>query len=146
MARKSNNDLIAEALNINPLEISKNAAPVVIEPRAHPMTKFEEDLDLARGNIIKLIGVGTDNLELLSQIAQSTEHPRAFEVVSTLINTMLSANKDLIDLHRQARDITSEDSPDGPDKVTNNLFVGTTEEALAMIRARRNGENQDKQD
>jgi hypothetical protein len=140
--KKSNNDLIAQALDITPLTVVPAETPIVVEQRDHPLTRLNDDLETARNNILKAITTGVDSLELLKQIAVSTEHPRAFEVLSTLINTVINANKELIDVHRQARDISDAEVPEGPEQVTNNLFVGTTEEALAMLRAKRlNGEN-----
>lgn len=140
MTRKSNNDLIAQALNITPMVgVAAENSPIVIDDRDPAIMMFGQDLETARTNILKLIETGTSAVELLKMIAESTEAARAFEVLSTLINTMLAANKDLIELHKTARDMTNEGSPDGPDTVNNNLFVGTTEEALAMIRAKRNG-------
>lgn len=137
--KRSNTDLIAQALEINPLGRSEAQppAPIIIEPRADPQTKLEEDFEFARENLINLIKTGADGLALLKQIAESTEHPRSFEVLATLISTLRDVNIDLVDLHKTRQDMNLAAEDTGPEKVTNNLFVGTTEDALAMLKRRR---------
>lgn len=141
---KSNNDLIAQALEINPLVVpDRRVEPIVIHERDKMITRLDEDAEFARDNTKNLIKQGSEALDLLKQIAESTEHPRAFEVLSTLINTLAGLNKDLIGIHKNVRDIEGITQVDAPETVNNNLFVGTTEDALRMLKERRdkNGNN-----
>jgi hypothetical protein len=69
-------------------------------------------------------------------IAREGEHPRAYEVIGQLINTISSANKDLLELSKKYKDINDESSGnEATTQVTNNsLFVGSTAELQKMIR------------
>ena len=88
-----------------------------------------EDFDAARVNIHKVIMDGQSAIDTLTQIAESSQHPRAYEVLATLMNTMLHANKDLMTLQEKKSNITGiERSPSAGKTINNNLFVGSTSE------------------
>jgi hypothetical protein len=75
----------------------------------------------------------SDAVEEMLGIAKQSQHPRAFEVVATLLNTQREASKDLLDLHKKKKELKHEDK-DGPETINNNLFVGSTADLLKMIR------------
>ena len=138
---KSNNDLIAQALNINPLVVHDHAVPMVIDARDNPATKVTEDFENARANLYTLIASGGNALKEAIDLAAASQNPKAFDAVSNLINTLVNANKDLLTLQQMARDIEEQPGPEAPNTVNNNLFVGTTEEALKMLKQRRKEQN-----
>jgi len=71
----------------------------------------------------------------LTQIAESSQHPRAYEVLATLMNTMLHANKDLMTLQEKKSNITGiERSPSAGKTINNNLFVGSTSELQKVLK------------
>jgi hypothetical protein len=82
-------------------------------------------------------------MEKLSQIADSSQHPRAFEVLAKLMETMLQANKDLLSLQKDIREIDAKDAPmnEQAKSVTNNLFVGSTTDLQKAIENMKNGGN-----
>ena len=57
------------------------------------------------------------------------------------MDTMLQANKDLLELQKNIRDIDAKDTPtnDEAKSVTNNLFVGSTADLQKVIENMRNG-------
>jgi hypothetical protein len=132
-----NNDPISNALNLAPLE---NDPVKSIVAKAHD-DSAKNDFEMARSNIHEVIQNGTYAIEKLSQIADSSQHPRAFEVLAKLMDTMLQANKDLLELQKQIRDIDAADSPTNEEakSVTNNLFVGSTAELQKVIENVKNG-------
>jgi hypothetical protein len=75
-------------------------------------------------------------MEKLAQIADSSQHPRAFEVLAKLMDTMLNANEKLLDLQTKIREIDSADSPinEKAKTVNNNLFVGSTAELQKVLQ------------
>ena len=77
----------------------------------------------------------------LGEIANSSQHPRAFEVLAKLMETMLQANKDLMELQSKIREINSADAPmsEHAKTINNNLFVGSTSELQKMIENMKNG-------
>ena len=101
----------------------------------------KNDFEMARSNIHEVIQNGVFAMEKLSQIADSSQHPRAFEVLAKLMDTMLQANKDLLELQKQIREIDAADAPtnDQAKTVTNNLFVGSTADLQKAIEEMKNG-------
>tara|TARA_Y100000034_G_scaffold113358_1_gene148300 strand:- start:778 stop:1176 length:399 start_codon:yes stop_codon:yes gene_type:complete len=91
----------------------------------------DTDFQYARENLYNLIERGNDGLEELLEIAKQSEHPRAFEVVGQMIDKLTTTNKELLNLHKTKKDITTEK---GPTNVTNALFVGSTTELQKMLK------------
>jgi hypothetical protein len=71
-------------------------------------------------------------------VARQSQHPRAYEVLSTLMNTMVGASKDLLELQAKKKKLLEEDPAANNQQVTNNLFVGSTAELQKMLDQRRN--------
>ena len=131
-----NNNPIFNALNLSPIDDPVKA----MVAKAHD-DSAKTDFELARSNIHEVIQNGTYAIEKLAQIADSSQHPRAFEVLAKLMDTMLQANKDLMELQKQIRSITAADAPtnDQAQQVTNNLFVGSTADLQKVIEEMKNG-------
>ena len=66
------------------------------------------------------------------EIAKQSESPRAFEVVSTLMKTLLDANKDYVEMSTKKRYAKEEESPST--QVTNNNLIVSTADLLKMIK------------
>ena len=144
-------DKIAESLGIEPIptkfpEKINRPKEVRIIP---PSTEVKEDEDLtekdfefARGNLINVAVTGNEALEDMLNIARSSEHPRAYEVIATLMKTLVETSKDLVELgnkHKETKnkkDNTLES--EGKNVTNNNLFVGSTEELLKRIQEAKN--------
>jgi hypothetical protein len=134
----ANNDPLGAALNLTPLA-TDNAVKSIVA-KAHD-DSAKNDFEMARSNIHEVIQNGTYAMEKLSQIADQSQHPRAFEVLATLMKTMLDANKDLLDLQKKIREISASDAPtnENAKQVTNNLFVGSTADLQKVIEDMKNG-------
>jgi len=117
-------------VNVIEMAPSNKVAPYV------PQTTAEEDFDYARDNIKGAIDNGTEALEQLIDIADQSQHPRAYEVISTLINTIVSANKDLLDLSKKKKEIAASDKKEGPQTINNNLIL-TTADLQKMLAANK---------
>jgi hypothetical protein len=131
-------DPISDALNLNPIATTDSVKAIVAQ--AHD-NSAKNDFELARSNIHEVIQNGVYAMEKLSQIADSSQHPRAFEVLAKLMDTMLQANKDLMALQKDIREIDAKDTPtnDQAKTVTNNLFVGSTADLQKVIENMKNG-------
>ena len=81
---------------------SKEASKPPMPPRQRLETDHTRDIDsdynYARENLYEIIENGSNALNDLVEIAKASEHPRAFEVVSTLMKTLTEANKDLLEI------------------------------------------------
>ena len=135
---QSNNDPLSSALNLTPM--TKNDPVKALVAFAHD-DSAKNDFELARANIHEIIQNGSYAIEKLAQIADSSQHPRAFEVLGTLMKTMLDANKDLLDIQKRIREISAADTPtnEQAQQVTNNLFVGSTADLQKVIEDMKNG-------
>jgi hypothetical protein len=96
---------------------------------------------MARANMHEVIQNGLNAIDKLSQIADASQHPRAFEVLAKLMDTVVSANKEMLDLQTKIRDISAKDAPtnEHAKSVTNNLFVGSTSDLQKVIENMKNG-------
>jgi hypothetical protein len=121
-------DKIAKALDLTPVE-STQARQLVIEPM---QDDIHLDFQYTRMNLKQVIEQGVHALDEMIEIAKSSQQARSFEVVATLISTLSTANKDLLDLNKKYKDLNDGSSPKGG--VTNNLFVGSTSELLQMLK------------
>jgi len=80
-------------------------------------------------------------LQSALDVAQSSEHPRAFEVVGNLMKQLADVNQQLLDLHRQKQKLDEPTTKDDPKKVTNNaIFVGSTAELNKLIKNMTKGD------
>ena len=95
---------------------------------------IETDYKYARENLYEIIENGSHALNELVEIAKSSEHPRAFEVVASLMKTLTDANKDLLDIQSKVKKLKTDDVQTGPNNVTNALFVGSTAELQSMLK------------
>lgn len=121
-----NNDPISKALDIQPME-----GEIVPVEKKQVNPEIENDFKYARENLYNIIERGTDALNGIVDLAQQSQHPRSFEVVADLVRTLSTANKDLLDLQKKMKDLQPEEAKN--QKVTNNLFVGTTKDLTDLL-------------
>ena len=92
------------------------------------------DFEYARQTYHDILAKGSAALDDMMEVARSTEHPRAFEVLSTLMKTMSDVNGDLLNLHKKKKDLTKTDQPAVATGITtNNLFLGSTVELQKLL-------------
>lgn len=103
---------------------------------AIPSNEAEEnlaDIELAKKNIENIINLGDDSVKEMVEIAKQSESPRAFEVVSTLMKTLLDANKDYVEMSTKKRYAREEANP-SKNQVTNNNLIVSTADLLKMLK------------
>lgn len=103
------------------------------EARTKNNDDVTKDYNYARENMYDVIERGTEALDYLLELAKASEHPRAFEVVSTLTKTLVDANKDLLEVQTKLKKLREEDKTE-PQNVTNALFVGSTADLQKLIK------------
>jgi hypothetical protein len=96
-----------------------------------------QDIEKARKNIQNIIEQGDDALKEMMDLAKQSESPRAFEVASTLMKTLLDANKDFVEMSTKKKYAVEEKN--GPKEaaqtnVTNNNLILSTADLLKMIK------------
>jgi hypothetical protein len=121
------NDPIADSMNMAPLVTE----PAEEAPKSLAPTQISDDFEQARGNLYSIIAQGGESLEDLIELAKQSQNPRAYEVVSTMINSLVVANEKLLDLQKKKKDLEVDKS--GP-KTINNTLVVTTAELQKMLK------------
>jgi hypothetical protein len=104
---------------------------------------LKTDYQYVRTNIYTITERSIEALNNLVQIADQSQHPRAYEVVATLVNSIASAQRDLINAHKEKAKIEGNAKKNSPDVVNNNLFVGNTaqlDEIIANMRKKEEDE------
>ena len=119
-------DIIGQSLNLS--ELPTKSRITDLTPKI-----ATDDYEFARSNLYDLINKGSHALEDIIDVAKQSESPRAFEVVTNLLKTMVDANKDLLELAKKQKQL--EDVKDeGPKTVNNNLYL-TSADLLKMIKS-----------
>lgn len=130
---------LANTFNMSPLPATqKKIVNEVVVNTTQVIEEKDADFQIARQNLKRLLLDGEEALDGILDLARQGEHPRAYEVAGQLVKTLVDANKDLINIHKQKKDL--EDKPvtrDEPKTVNNTVFVGSTadlQKALADLR------------
>jgi len=140
MAKKKVNERISEALNIDDdikePEVIDAEIVRVIEPEKNiKQVHMETDYTDVRDSLKEIIEKGSVAIDGILSVASEGESPRAYEVVSQLIKSVSEANKDLIGLHKQIKDIKKEDITVNRHNTTNqSIFVGSTKELQDLVK------------
>lgn len=118
-----NLDVIANSLDLQPIEDNKKAA----------QDNIVDDYEYARGNMIAAIEKGQEALSGILEVAGLSQHPRSYEVVATLVKAVADANKDLLELAKRRKDLEKVENS-GPQTVNNNLYLGSTADLLKLLK------------
>ena len=131
-------DKIADALSKNlPVSVEHNSLQTV--------DHLQDDYDASRETYKELIAKGDEAIELMMELARDSQHPRAFEVLATLLKTQSDNNDKLLELQKRVKDLRtpakgSQSSTSGTATVTtNNVFVGSTTDLQRFILDQNKG-------
>lgn len=148
-----NDDIISKSLGLRPLEEALEHEPTV-EPETLPAESNEpstevqtvdpetdetiQDIEQARSNIKNIIEQGDDSLKEMIELAKQSESPRAFEVASGLMKTLLDANRDFVDMSTKKKyakeEILNPKEEEQQANITNNNLILSTSDLLAMLK------------
>lgn len=102
------------------------------------INNFQKDYELVQENLKGLIGNGTVALESALKVATESDSPRAFEVVAILLKTMADLNNNVLDIHKKAKDTTSQKVQ--VNQTNNSVFVGSTKDLQNLLNKERSTE------
>jgi hypothetical protein len=130
---------LEESLNIDPIEPEKNEKQlrkrVEVDLSNYPdRQKMDQRKDYTevRDNLKDVIDNSKLAIDGILKVASESDSPRAYEVVSQLLKTATEANKDLLDVHKQMKDLEKDETTK---RVTNNaFFVGSTKELQDLVQ------------
>jgi len=81
-----------------------------------------------------LIDQGKDAMAEILQIAKDGQHPRAFEVYGTLLKNVVDANKELLAVQKQMREMDKKNQASTTNIDKAAFFVGSTSELNKLIK------------
>jgi hypothetical protein len=123
---------------VEPVKVETFKAPAVSTGQTTP-EELSQDLSDAyqqsKDNLQEIIDQGKEAMEEILNVAKAGQHPRAFEVYGTLLKNMVDANKELLNIQKQMRDMDKskkETSKTSIDKAA--IFVGSTAELSKMLK------------
>ena len=102
----------------------------------------DSDAALAAENLKRLISIGQEAAERAASVADESESPQAFAVLSNLLKTMSDMNIQMLDIHEKKKKIkTKSESTSTTAGTVNNtsVFVGTTAGLMELIEQSRKG-------
>lgn len=118
------------------VQVTNSSVPAVVDGDDQNLN----DIELARTNVQNIIELGDDAVKEMVSIAKQSESPRAFEVVSTLMKTLLDANKEFVDISSKKKFAQDEKIHGRPEtNITNNNLIVSTADLLSMIKGEDNG-------
>jgi hypothetical protein len=115
--------IISDSLDIAEPEIQAEFIP----------NEDQTDFEFARQNIRNILEKGSVALDKMLEVADLSQHPRSYEVVSTLIKSLADTNKDLLELAEKKNRIEKAKTQTETQTINNNLYISTTE-LLKMIK------------
>tara|TARA_Y100000004_G_scaffold101540_1_gene113843 strand:- start:2049 stop:2480 length:432 start_codon:yes stop_codon:yes gene_type:complete len=130
---KNMEDIFNLPADTKPMVEVLNDSRQIIEKLDAQNDEIDADYQYARDNLRSIINAAQASIEDLSSIASTSESPRAYEVLSGLIKTIVDANKDLLELQRKVK-LLKQEEDSKPQNVTNALFVGSTTELQKLIK------------
>ena len=113
------------------IEVEKNL-PILSKSEHSKQEEQNSDYKYSREVFYGLVERGQDAIEGILDIARESEHPRVYEVAGQLIKTVGETTEKLIDLQAKVKELDKDDSM--PDKVQNNLFVGSSTELQRLLK------------
>ena len=124
--------------------IPEESTEIVPYEAAPEDDEVEMDFEYVRENLTDLIAQGKDSIKELLAIAKQSQHPRAFEVIATLLKVNSDINNDLVALHKKKNDLRPASAPHtkGVAVTNNNLFVGSTAELQNMLEQMKKKNNE----
>ena len=102
---------------------------------------IEEDLGDAyqqsKENLQGIIDQGKEAMDEILNIAKAGQHPRAFEVYGTLLKNMVDANKELLNIQKQMREMDKKKEVNNT-TIDKAIFVGSTNDLAKLLKDNKN--------
>ncbi len=95
----------------------------------------EKDYEYARGQLYDIVEKMQETLNGALEVAQQSDHPRAYEVAFNGAKSAAEVVEKIGDLHKKMADLNSEETKVTQNNVQNNVFMnGTTADLMKMLK------------
>lgn len=115
------------------IDIAPTQSNIII-PDENVSKEAESDYTHTRNNLYDLIEKGQRAVEGALEVAQESNHPRAYEVAVNAIKQVADMTDKLIDLQKKMKDLGKEDKKSSPSTVNNSIFFGSTADLQKMLK------------
>ena len=131
--------VVPELVDLDDQDQFEHSGDMVVVNGRHMPVEMRDDFDNARTNLKSMLSKGMTALDDMLKLAKDSEHPRLYDSLTQMMNTMGSLNKQLVEIvkekHKIHQDLKPADVPapqqnnTGAGVVNNNtIFVGSTKE------------------
>jgi len=123
--------------NLPPV-ISSAQAPVAIPQPIKDEKDIDDDYEFSRKTYRDLVDKSNHAIDSMMELATNSEHPRAFEVLSTMLKNTSDMTQKLMDLQKDKKAIKkkTEEKAQATTTTNNNLFVGSTSDLQKHLLAK----------
>ena len=133
-------DSLDETFDIVPTEIEKDLKkpkPLKISDRSDDR---EKDYQYARAQLYNIVDKMQEALDGALDVAQQSDHPRAYEVAMNGAKNAAEVVEKLQDLHKKTKDMEIEEvKVQQHNTTTNNVFMsGSTADLMKMLKDSQN--------
>ena len=133
------NKNLSEVFVVEPVkEIKKEKLPVVQQNYIDPDMKQDltDAYQQSKENLQAIIDQGKEAMDEILQIAKVGQHPRAFEVYGTILKNMVDANKELLAIQKQMREMDGKAKESTNTTIDKAIFVGSTSELSKLLKGK----------
>ena len=135
-----NFDALDDTFDITPVEVDevkpvkKKGKPLIISDKEEDK---EKDYQYARGQLYDIVEKMQESLNDAMEVAQESQHPRAFEVVFNGAKNAADVVEKITDLQKKIKDLESEETKVQQNNTQNNIFMGSTSELMKMLKEQK---------
>ena len=130
-------DGLNNAFDAEPSELRKHVESVKPLLKKTDTEDVKQDYEVSRASLHSLVMKGQEAVDGILEVAQASDHPRAYEVAGQLIKNVADTADKLIDLQKKMKELDAEDKKNTPSTVNNTMFVGSTAELQKMLKQQK---------
>ena len=130
-------DGLYDAFGTEPSELQKHVEKVKPTLKKTETQDVKQDYEISRAALHSLVMKGQEAVDGILEVAQASDHPRAYEVAATTIKNVADTADKLIDLQKKMKELDAEDQKNAPSTVNNTMFVGSTADLQKMLKQQK---------
>ena len=127
-------DGLNDAFGTEPSELQKHVDKVKPTLKKTDTQDVKHDYEVSRAALHSLVMKGQEAVDGILEVAQASDHPRAYEVAATTIKNVADTADKLIDLQKKMKELDAEEKKNTPSTVNNTMFVGSTADLQKMVK------------
>jgi CRISPR/Cas system CSM-associated protein Csm3 (group 7 of RAMP superfamily) len=129
-------DSLDQTFDITPTEQPevkpiRKPKPIIVSDKSEDR---EKDYTYARSQLYNIVEKMQESIDDAMNIAQQSEHPRAFEVVFQGAKHAADVVEKIGDLHKKMEALEKDKPQAQVSQVQNNMFLGSTADLMKMLK------------